>query len=379
MNISEKLLFICGGLEPGKDGIGDYARRIARRLADYGHHSLLLSFGDVYAHSDDSFPIIDESALVRTHRFRGSLSEESVFHAAKNILNDFAPSLVCVHYNPYSFNPKGLPFGFLLALKRLLTTLPVHVVFHELWNYFAFPISLRSKLYSPLQKRAICLLIRHFNVVSSFTTNEFYLSMLSRLGIASDLIPVFSNIPIVNSAEVAGSDMAKFVKLPFFWNGKVIAIFGSQVGSLCRQKLDKFLNDTGFTCEPTLLLVIGSQTTNSAVLVEKIVARLPINSRLHYSGFLDEASVSSTLHKIDFALTTYPFELAGKSTAIAAIREHGKSVFFVGANIDKNLGVCHLDGSQELVSLRLDTAARHIENVASKQIYHANSSLSICS
>ena len=43
MNISEKLLFICGGLEPGKDGIGDYARRIARRLADYGHHSLLLS------------------------------------------------------------------------------------------------------------------------------------------------------------------------------------------------------------------------------------------------------------------------------------------------------------------------------------------------
>jgi hypothetical protein len=160
--------------------------------------------------------------------------------------------------------------------------------------------------------------------------------------------------------------MAKKFVNSYSWNGPVVAIFGNQVGSLCRHTLETFLDSNGLMCDPILLLAIGSQSPSSRILVEKISARLPKNSRLRYSGFLDEASISLILHNIDCALTTNPYELAGKSTAIAAIREHGKTVFFVGINIDKNLSGCHLDGSQELVSLRLDMAVRHIENAASK-------------
>jgi hypothetical protein len=364
--IGEKFLFVCGGLEPGKDGIGDYVRRIASCLAKNGHSSLLLAFGDVYAHSDHSLSFLDDNELARVHRFRGSLSDETVFQAANNILYDFAPTLVSIQYNPYSFNPKGLPFRFLIALKRLLKSLPAHIVFHELWNSLYFSIPLRSKLYAPLQKQAIRLLRREFNIVSSFTTSEIYQSMLLRLGISSDVIPVFSNIPIINHADAAGSDTAKIFENLYSWNGPVFAIFGNQVGSLCRHTLENFLDSNGLMCDPIMLLAIGSQSPSSRILVEKISARLPKNSGLRYSGFLDEASISSILHNIDCALTTYPYELAGKSTAIAAIREHGKSVFFVGVNVDKNKGCRHLDGSRQAISFRLDMAVSHIENAASK-------------
>ena len=31
-----KIVFICGCLEPGKDGVGDYTRRLSAELIDHG-------------------------------------------------------------------------------------------------------------------------------------------------------------------------------------------------------------------------------------------------------------------------------------------------------------------------------------------------------
>lgn len=366
MNGSQRFLFICGGLEPGKDGIGDYSRRIAGKLGEGGNHSMLLSFGDAYAPQGLGKLSLGDTPNVNLFRSYASLTEDSVFQAVHNILNQFSPSMVCIQYNPYSFNRKGLPFRFLFALKRLLGSLPAHIVFHELWNSLDFPISFGSKLYSPLQKQAALLLMREMNVVSSFTTNVCYQTMLLRLGILTDLVPVFSNIPVTQSAETDEYEITELAQVVSCWQGPVMAVFGNQVGSLSPLKISRFLGANGFKSSPILLIVIGSQSPNSRILVEKIWGSLPENSRLLYSGFLGEASASALLHKIDCALTTYPFELAGKSTSIAAITEHGKSVFFVGKNIVDNLDVYHLDGSHEHASFRLDAAACHIYNAAEK-------------
>ena len=42
-----KFAFICGSLEPGRNGVGDYTRRLAGELAAQGHECLLVSLNDV--------------------------------------------------------------------------------------------------------------------------------------------------------------------------------------------------------------------------------------------------------------------------------------------------------------------------------------------
>lgn len=365
-NHSFRFLFICGGLEPGKDGIGDYARRLASGLAAYGHRSLLISFGDEYAPEKTLDSAQGEEVDgITICRFRGSLVEHMVFETANTILNNFSPSLISVQYNPYSFNPKGVPFRFLFALKRLANNLPVHIVFHELWAFFAFPIPLRSKFYAPFQKQAVLFLMRELNVVSSYTSNEFYQNMLSSLGIASSLSPVFSNIRIASSNRL---DSAKFPPLPeavFSNYAAKIGIFGNQVGKFSNSKFNQLIDKIGILNGQVLLIVIGNQTKRTNSFVDKVVSMMPCTTHLYYSGFLSERYISILLQEIDFALTTYPYELAGKSGALAAVCEHGKPIFFVGIDLDNRPDLRCIDDSLWQSFARLDHAVRQIESVAS--------------
>ena len=38
-----KLIFICGSLEPGRDGVGDYTRRLAGELIRQGHQIAIIA------------------------------------------------------------------------------------------------------------------------------------------------------------------------------------------------------------------------------------------------------------------------------------------------------------------------------------------------
>lgn len=46
------ILFICGSVEPGKDGVGDYTRRLSGELIRIGHEVKILSLCD---HQGTSF------------------------------------------------------------------------------------------------------------------------------------------------------------------------------------------------------------------------------------------------------------------------------------------------------------------------------------
>ena len=41
-----KILFFCGSAEPGKDGVGDYTRRLCGELLRIGHETQILSLFD---------------------------------------------------------------------------------------------------------------------------------------------------------------------------------------------------------------------------------------------------------------------------------------------------------------------------------------------
>ena len=43
------ILFICGSAEPGKDGVGDYTRRLCGELLRTGHRTRILALCDNHA------------------------------------------------------------------------------------------------------------------------------------------------------------------------------------------------------------------------------------------------------------------------------------------------------------------------------------------
>jgi hypothetical protein len=43
-----KIIFLCGSLEPGCDGVGDYTRRLAGELIKQGHHIAAVALNDQY-------------------------------------------------------------------------------------------------------------------------------------------------------------------------------------------------------------------------------------------------------------------------------------------------------------------------------------------
>ena len=43
-----KVLFICGGLHPGADGVGDYVRRLAAELICQGHLAGIIALNDAH-------------------------------------------------------------------------------------------------------------------------------------------------------------------------------------------------------------------------------------------------------------------------------------------------------------------------------------------
>ena len=43
-----RIVFICGSLEPGRDGVGDYVRHLAVAVAQQGHETAAVALRDPF-------------------------------------------------------------------------------------------------------------------------------------------------------------------------------------------------------------------------------------------------------------------------------------------------------------------------------------------
>ena len=109
-----KILFICGSIEPGKDGVGDYTRRLCGELIRIGHEVQILSLCDFQVASFISDSQETEAKKVVANRIPKATSNKQRILWSQDVLNKFEPDWISLQYVPYSFNPKGLPFWFLL-------------------------------------------------------------------------------------------------------------------------------------------------------------------------------------------------------------------------------------------------------------------------
>jgi hypothetical protein len=188
-----RILLVCGSLEPGRDGVGDYSRKLAQEFVKQGHQAFLIALNDRHTN------ILVESAKyegISKNRLPVSMGERERFEKLKDVINTFAPDWISLQYVGYSFHKRGIVFDLAKRLRGLKISTNVHIMFHEIWQGESKDSTLKDKIIGFFQKRSAKAVVKALKPKCISTTNGYYQKCLSKAGINSTKISVFSNMPL---------------------------------------------------------------------------------------------------------------------------------------------------------------------------------------
>ena len=142
----QKILFLCSCLEPGKDGIGDYIRKLAEYCKNVGIEIFLLAINDHYI--EDNYVKYYNSC-----RISNKLNQKKKLLITKSIINKFQPQWISLQIMPYSLQSKGIIFNQISFFKKITLGLKIHIMFHELWIGEEKGAPIKNTLIGFLQKK----------------------------------------------------------------------------------------------------------------------------------------------------------------------------------------------------------------------------------
>lgn len=301
------ILFICGSAEPGKDGVGDYTRRLCSKLIRSGHEVQILSLCDHQAISFISENQQVEEITVVVHRIPISTSNKQRSIWLQGILKDFEPDWISLQYVPHSFNPKGLPFWLPSYLKKIKGNHKWHIMFHELWLGIDTESSFKHKCIGKLQQLIIKNIILSTKSHFVTTQNKLYQFFLQSHNIDAKVLPICGNIPLT----AVKKEKIEFAQFVLFGTIHKDAPFGDFVNDL--------INTSNKFKKPIKFVFIGkngSELTNYTTILENY------NICYEVLGMQPENIISQVLINSDFGISTTPYYQTEKSGVYAAYREH---------------------------------------------------------
>ncbi|WP_162343326.1 glycosyltransferase family protein [Cyclobacterium salsum] len=308
-------LFICGSIEPGKNGVGDYTRMLAEGFVNQGQ------FVSIIAVNEKEFPIDlipsykkGKRNEINTYRLSSNLSWRVRQNIVIQLVDQLDPDIISLQFVPFSFHMKGLPY-FLPSWLYGISKKPRkwHVMFHELWIADSKVHSLKEWFIRESQKFVITKLIKKLKFDLIDTSNYTYHNMLRKAGYESSIVPIFSNLPkgirCVNyrinedlEGKIVGVFFGKIVRSKGIIN-KINALSG-----LIKEQLNK---------ELFILHIGGSNSSKTAVILNSLSNKLNIKTKS--LGFLNADEAADILASADFGLSDYPVELIQKSGSIASM------------------------------------------------------------
>jgi glycosyltransferase involved in cell wall biosynthesis len=299
-----KILFLCGSVEQGKDGVGDYARILAAECARLGHETYLLSLNDSWIRGSQRQGTIQR------------LSSQTFWleriKAAKVYMDAVRPDLVSLQFVPYSFHPAGLNFALPQILRAIVGRLPVQIMLHEIWTGAQVGAPPKVRVFSFCQRKIIEAMLRKLSCQVVHTSNYVYLQLLANRKINAIHLPLFGNIPIAsmdNSGPRAGGVLR-------------IGMFGSIHPEWSPDELFSQLQKLRKPIEISHIGRIGPGESIWSDMVERFKSRI----QFRLLGEDSPENISRFLFSVDLGIATTPLSLLGKSGSVAAMLEHGLPV-----------------------------------------------------
>ena len=355
-----KILFICGCLEPGKDGVGDYVKVLGKELSFPDISVAILAINDFYV-SEEKEEVLEDVLVFR-------LSAQSKWRTridrSKIWINKFKPDHISWQFVLYAYHPKGLPVKPVYLVINLLKNFHnVSIMFHELWIGAAREDSLTNKLTGKIQKLLISFMLQDLNPFQVFTSNTTYSRMLQKLGIKCKVLPLFSNILFVPGGREYFIEFLQDNNIDVPMNSLKIGHFGRIPFSWQRQK---FYEELRKISSPVVFFIAGrSDQMMPKEFEDELIKQMPylqvVNIGEHPSHI-----ISGFLQYMDFGLSLNAPQILGKSGVFAAFREHGLPAVIAG--MDKNyLENTSLYDYQDPLKINLEDFAKKCKEVRKSQ------------
>jgi glycosyltransferase involved in cell wall biosynthesis len=318
-----KILFLCGSLEPGHDGVGDYTRILAAEMIRTGHDARAISLNDAYLDEELECLQFYGDLQVPVLRLPTRWPARRRFRDAKKWIDEFDPDWISLQFVIFSFQSKGLPIRLSYFLAGLGKKRHWHIMFHELWVGMPVGASLKHILWGWLQKKIILSIILKLKPEIIDTQSWLYYAQLTKLGFHVNYLPLFSNIPVAEN--FVDSEEEKNIK-----GGRKnisIVVFGTiHPSTLIEQLLEEVItykkkNNTGIT-----LTIIGRCGPEQAHWVS---AWKSAGLEVQVLGEQSATTISHVLSRASVGIATCAIAMIDKSGTVAAMLRHGLPVLCV--------------------------------------------------
>ncbi len=372
-----KIIFICGSIEPGKDGVGDYIRRLAGSLIKKEHSVSVLAINDFFVSYEEITNQLSEGIKIPVLRLPGLLEKVKRFVRVKEWIDKNNPEWISLQFVPFAFNAKGLPYGWATELSKLAKNVKWHIMFHELWVGMTSNASIKDYLWGKLQKKLIKKFLFKLQPLVVHTQTKLYLEYLKELGCNPLYLPLFGNIYVVqneipnNLKSIRDSDN----ELSFILFGGIHA--GAPVKKFVQQVLDqvKLINATA------KLTIIGRCGSEQQVWENDWTAA---GLKLVVLGEQSSERISYELSHSKYGIATTPISLMDKSGSVAAMLEHGLIVINVSRDwnpsinfkyqLDEGMIQFKPDDSKSIFEMKLSPPTSHnLAAVSDQFIYNLSS------
>src|SRR5258706_1567416 len=305
-----KIVFLCGCLEPGCDGVGDYTRRLAGEVVRQGHEAAIVSLNDHFVKDEIMGIQYSEEIELPVLRIPSAMTNKKRFERTKKFIDAFDPYWLSVQYVPYSFHLKGLPFSLNNLLGYLRQDKSVHIMFHELW--VGDDDSLKLKVYSLLQKLIIKQIKKKLNPDLVHTHLRDYYVKLKNLKFEVKPLPLFSNIDVKKNGVTDNAGNVSTV-------GAFSHITIHESISQFLQHLKETILMQGMSFE-ILLIGDNDKLKKFGTTLENLNG---FKNLIKYTGFSENEKVSHAIQTCSMGLTSVPTHALGKSGSVAAFLFHG--------------------------------------------------------
>jgi len=318
-----RILFICGSFEKGRDGVGDYTRRLCIELQSEGHNVAVAAINDKHISSISDSTVTNFTHLTDVNegfpvfRLPGNVSKNIQQEYLEQWIKQFDPEWLSLQFVSFSFHPKGLDVRLSKLLRKVGKGRKWHIMFHELWVGMTNERSNKEWIWGLLQRHLIKSLILQLNPKIIHTHTQVYKMQLEKIGAEVILLPLFSNIPIFYPEKIR----EKLISETRINNRIKIIIFGGiHVGGPIKElakEAKKYCDIKNVSIELIVAGRNGSEGENWKREWES--AGLNITQL----GEQSEERISEILAEASFGIFTTPISLVEKSGSVAAMREHG--------------------------------------------------------
>lgn len=354
-----KIIFFCGTLEPGKDGVGDYSRRLAVELLKQGYSCMLISLHDKYVKVEIKEKQEADGIGVTALRIPKFLKRKVKMLIAKQEVDKFDPDWLSLQYVPFSFHKRGIPWGLAADLEKLGKGKKWQIMFHELWVGMDVESSLKIKIWGKAQQYLIKKTLYRLKPAVINTQSNLYRAQLENLGYKAEIIPLFSNIPVLSGRLVSTKNgFISFVVFGLIHPGAPIKEFVQEVATYSR-KINK---EVRFT----FIGRCGEELGNWRLACEEM------GFKTRVLGEQNPEKISEVLSESDWGISSTPFFQIEKSGTVAAMREHDLPVYAVSRHWNPQIGFSfYPEGIRKYIQNKLDldipiaskTPKNHLQNV----------------